>query len=399
MSHVMGDIPIKLTKERQSTKNEDDQKVLTQRLEQIYDDGKRKGDVPLFYGGDAKALIRTIREFREVAEDLEFTEAQEKFKNFRKCLRDVARDDWDTAKAGQPETLQGFETTLYQFKLMILPEDIYETQKNYIETLKKPFTMSVRDFVKRLRQIASYLSDFPRPANATDLSEANLKNIIFRGMPKAWQENFVHANMRITTITLAQMTDYLSSEQVIADARREKATTGRGSSGGRYGHSTGRGANPGRGRGYQGRNFQARGRGSFKRGASNSWSGSTSSRNEAQNDPCRYHGNAHSWKICFANPDGPNYRPGFTPRSHGATGRGRGGFRGGRGGDRNDAYHNDAASHASSVNANAPSSASTMTNTPTSGWGSNNASGWGSNNKTASNAADNHWIDSVGRSE
>ena len=46
---------------------------------------------------------------------------------------------------------------------MILPKDIYEAQKNYIETVKKPFTMSVRDFVKRIRQMASYLPDFPRP--------------------------------------------------------------------------------------------------------------------------------------------------------------------------------------------------------------------------------------------
>ena len=69
-----------------STKDEDDDKVLTQGLEQIYDDGKRKSKVPLFYGGDAEAMIRTIREFREVADDLEFTEAQEKFTNFYKMF-------------------------------------------------------------------------------------------------------------------------------------------------------------------------------------------------------------------------------------------------------------------------------------------------------------------------
>eukprot|EP00978_Attheya_sp_CCMP212_P010833 scaffold26338_cov49-Attheya_sp.AAC.2 len=58
---------------------------------------------------------------------------------------------------------------------------------------------------------------------------------------------------------------------------------------------------------------------------------SNNSRNEVKNDPCRYHGNAHTWLKCYGNPDGPNYRPGFTPRPHGgATGRGCGGFRGGR---------------------------------------------------------------------
>eukprot|EP00978_Attheya_sp_CCMP212_P029079 scaffold102189_cov64-Attheya_sp.AAC.9 len=102
---------------------------------------------------------------------------------------------------------------------MILPEGIYEAQKNYIETVKKPFMMSVRDFVKRIQHMASYLPEFPKPMTASALSDTDLKNIIFRGMPITWQENFVHANMRIASVTLAQMTDYLVSEQVISDAR------------------------------------------------------------------------------------------------------------------------------------------------------------------------------------
>eukprot|EP00978_Attheya_sp_CCMP212_P032834 scaffold129871_cov36-Attheya_sp.AAC.1 len=79
--------------------------------------------------------------------------------------------------------------------------------------------------------MASYLPEFLRPMTATALLETDLKSIIFRGMPNAWQENFVHANMRISSITLAQMTDYLASEQVIADTRRDKNPKGRGSSG------------------------------------------------------------------------------------------------------------------------------------------------------------------------
>eukprot|EP00978_Attheya_sp_CCMP212_P027921 scaffold94862_cov41-Attheya_sp.AAC.2 len=81
----MGDIPIKLNKPSSLTKDEDDDK--------LYDDGKRKNKVPLFCGGDAEAMIHTAQEFDEVADDLEFTKAHEKFTNFRKCLRDVACDD------------------------------------------------------------------------------------------------------------------------------------------------------------------------------------------------------------------------------------------------------------------------------------------------------------------
>eukprot|EP00978_Attheya_sp_CCMP212_P035687 scaffold156847_cov66-Attheya_sp.AAC.1 len=383
MGHVMGDIPIKLQRSSTATKDEDNDKVLTQCLEQLYDDGKRKNEVPLFYGGDAEAMIRTVREFDEVADDLEFTEAHEKFTNFRKCLRDVACDDWDIAKVGQAITIAGFKATMYVWKLMILPEDIYEAQKNYIETVKKLYMMTM----------ASYLPEFPRPMASTALLETDLKNIIFCGVPNAWQENFVHANMRISSITLVQMTNYLASEQVIADTQRDKNPKGRGSSG-RNSHN-GRDYNPGRGRGYQGRSYQGRGCSSSNK-RSSSWMPSNNSRNEAKNDPCRYHGNAqHTWLKSYGNPDGPNYWPGFTPRPHGRTGHGRrGGFRGGlgNGGDWNDAYQNNAATNASSNN-NEPSAASTVTN-------HTNTSGWGAGNQSAKNAAaDNHWIDSVGAPE
>eukprot|EP00978_Attheya_sp_CCMP212_P045185 scaffold336636_cov53-Attheya_sp.AAC.2 len=178
--------------------------------------------------------------------------------------------------------------------------------------------------------------------------------------------------MHISSITLAQMTDYLASEQVIADTRRDKNPRGRGSTG-RNNHN-GSGYNPGRGCGYQGRSYQGRGHSSSNK-CSSSWTPSNNSRNEAKNDTCRYHG--------------------FTPRAHVATGRGRGGYCGGRGngGDRNDAYQNEAATNANSNNKNAPSAASTVIN-------HTNASGWGSGNQSAKNAAaDNHWIDSVGAPE
>eukprot|EP00978_Attheya_sp_CCMP212_P014729 scaffold37681_cov54-Attheya_sp.AAC.2 len=75
-------------------KDEDDEKVLTQQLEQLYDDGKRKNEVPLKYLGD------------------------------------VARDDWDTEKVRQANMIAGFKATMYAWNLMILPEDICEAQKN-----------------------------------------------------------------------------------------------------------------------------------------------------------------------------------------------------------------------------------------------------------------------------
>eukprot|EP00978_Attheya_sp_CCMP212_P015234 scaffold39229_cov60-Attheya_sp.AAC.5 len=125
--------------------------------------------------------------------------------------------------------------------------------------------------------------------------------------------------------------------------------------------------------------FTQRGRSSSNK-RSSSWTPSNNSRNEAKSDPCHYHGNAHTWLKCYGNPDGPNYHPGFTPRPHGATCRGRSGFRTGHGngGDRNDTYQNDAANNAGSNNNNVPSAASMVTN-------HTNASGWGAGNQVANN--------------
>eukprot|EP00978_Attheya_sp_CCMP212_P006451 scaffold14756_cov63-Attheya_sp.AAC.2 len=143
-------------------------------------------------------MIHTVQEFDEIVDDLEFTEAHEKFINFRKCLRDVARDDWGTMKVRQANTIAGFKATIYAWKLMILPpEDIYEAQKKYIKTVKKPYTMTVHDFIKRICLMASYLPEFPKLMAVTTLAEIDLKNIvIFRGMPNAsWQESCVHIKL------------------------------------------------------------------------------------------------------------------------------------------------------------------------------------------------------------
>jgi hypothetical protein len=79
---VVGDIPIKLKKLPLQRRMR--MKIKLRCLEQLYDDGKRMSQVPLFYGGDAEVMIHTVRKFQEeLADDLEFAEAHKKFMNFR----------------------------------------------------------------------------------------------------------------------------------------------------------------------------------------------------------------------------------------------------------------------------------------------------------------------------
>jgi hypothetical protein len=121
MSFAIRDVPIKL---KATTEIDEDVKQTMQTLVQLYDNGeKKKGEVPIFTGGDAEAMIRTLRKFTEVADDLDFTEPEEKFINFKKCLHDITCDDWDTVRTQYPITLGRFTSTEYSWKGMILPED------------------------------------------------------------------------------------------------------------------------------------------------------------------------------------------------------------------------------------------------------------------------------------
>jgi hypothetical protein len=265
MSIAKGDAPIKLTKKKQiNANNDEDMKVSTQRLEQNYNDRTKKKDaVPIFYGGDAESMIRSVREFKEIASDLDFTEAQEKFTNFRKCLPDVACDDWDTTKTGFPNTEAGFNgRRLEAWKQMILLEDVYENQKDYTETVTKPDLPDGVLFT-RVSQAACIDGHLRQRHEEHDLQRHAF----------SLAREFI-----ITTVTLAQMTDYLASEQVIADTQRENNTRGRSPHSGRHNNS-GRAFTGGRGRGRH--SYGRGGRTHHKR--SGNWSGNWSARSDSSN--------------------------------------------------------------------------------------------------------------------
>eukprot|EP00978_Attheya_sp_CCMP212_P006303 scaffold14274_cov49-Attheya_sp.AAC.6 len=257
------------------------------------------------------------------------------------CTRD---DCWDTTKVGQAIPIAA--------------------QKNYIETVKKLYMMMVCDFVnKRLCQMASYLPEFPRPMAATALSETDLKNIIFRGMPNAWQENF---NKLLQTL---EETRILKAVVLVAEIVTMDAVT------------------------IQVEDLDIK-------------DVLIKEEDVVRLTNVQVHGR-HPITVAMKQRTirvvttvmltlGSSAMVTLMDR---IIGQGsllvdlmeqQAVFRGGRknGGDRNDAYQHDAATNASSNN-NAPSVASTVTN-------HTNTSGWGAGNQSAKNAAaDNHWIDFV----
>jgi hypothetical protein len=158
-------------------------------------------------------LLLTIREYREAAHVLYYTTGQENFDNFRQCLKSQAREEWDLTVPAirEPRTMRAFEETRIQWKIKYILEDVFEIQGAYIETVDKPFKMTVQEFAYRVQFLNNCLTEFPQPEGADILTVTQIKNIIFRAMPQEWQTNFANANIHLNAITLPVLIDYMTA--------------------------------------------------------------------------------------------------------------------------------------------------------------------------------------------
>ena len=111
-----------------------------------------KKKVQAFYCGntDIKYILRTIQEFEDIADNHMQLVG---FEYFRECLGGTTRKAWDAMNIGQPLTISGFNVVMRCFiDHYILSTDL-AAQKLYIDNLKKPFYMTVRECADCLQEI------------------------------------------------------------------------------------------------------------------------------------------------------------------------------------------------------------------------------------------------------
>jgi hypothetical protein len=312
----IADPPLKIT--RSAIFNDDEKKMVT--LIQQFDNGVTlKSKVPLCYGDDLESSLQTVIEFREVADELSFDTNAELFKQFRKCLKSTAREEWDLVKDPFIDNPldNGFIQAQQEWILRYVPQDMFDVQKRYLERLRRPFDMEANIFAHRLQHLNLLLKEFPRTDEQEPLTVHQIKDVFFNAMPPKWQESFLLGNNNFTRHTLAELVKYMALAKGIADKQRAN-DSGRGGRFGR-GRQDSRGGRGGRG-----------GNRSTKRSQTGGYP-KTAKRQDT--DVCRIHGvdSSHTWYKCFGNPDGPNFKPEFIPRTD-TNGRGQGRGRGrGRG--------------------------------------------------------------------
>jgi hypothetical protein len=246
-------------------------------------------------------LLRTLREFDDVAAAtrLDLNSGPLKYEFFRKCIGGTVRDDWDLAREGKANTPAGFNAARTAFIQMYLEEDDLEDQKTYLVQVKKPFKMSVADCAHRAKFINALMKQFPGSGGDSPFSEHEMRNLIYNMMPARWKTNFVNSGQAVSSTTTRKLVRYMTLQQQLTEtelAKRQEVN--RGSSN----HSRAQTARKGK-----------------RRQANDNNNGKDPKRQKGENKgypakDCPHHPGMHSWKECYANPGGPNYKAGYTPK-------------------------------------------------------------------------------------
>jgi hypothetical protein len=130
---------------------------------------------------------------------------------------------------------------MVQWKRKYISEDAFEIQRAYIETIDKPYKMTVREFAYRVQFLNNCLTEFPQPEGAVILTVTQIKNIIFRATPQEWQTNFVNANIHLNAIALPVLIDYMTTQKGLVDAKSARGRDRERMSPHQFNHNNGRG--------------------------------------------------------------------------------------------------------------------------------------------------------------
>jgi hypothetical protein len=267
-------------------------------------------------------MMNSIIEFEDAcaAGCLNLSNGEKIYSRFWELLGEVFRTDWDNACQGKANSVAGFHKTLNEFISYHFSNTDLIDQKNMLAKARKPFKYTVKVLCSRLRHSNKLMSKLPGANNTLPYNEGVLKIELFKMMLSNWQINVNNVGLNITddAYTLQRLVHFMTVQEatfnVVQECKQSTTTSpacrspahpGGGCVTFQQGHHGGRGspvcaAGPGAGSG----------------------AGSN----------CPFHPGIHNSEMCFANPHGLNYQPGFHPSvPRGAARGGRANCVGGRG--------------------------------------------------------------------
>eukprot|EP00526_Cylindrotheca_closterium_P013956 CAMPEP_0113605192 /NCGR_PEP_ID=MMETSP0017_2-20120614/2194_1 /TAXON_ID=2856 /ORGANISM="Cylindrotheca closterium" /LENGTH=340 /DNA_ID=CAMNT_0000513661 /DNA_START=48 /DNA_END=1070 /DNA_ORIENTATION=- /assembly_acc=CAM_ASM_000147 len=170
-----------------------------------------------------------LKKFENGRRDLQWTTGPKLFSNMLTLLSECtdAEDTWEDLTAqSATETVATFTVAFTGFKSAMLSELRHDDQLEYLRTISKPDTMTVRAFLQRLKTLNSLAKRFPdAPATNSGLTDMELKRCFHHGMPKKWRDNFTVAGRVYSSETLNAIYIYMTTQEAAAPVKKPSPKT------------------------------------------------------------------------------------------------------------------------------------------------------------------------------
>ena len=163
-----------------------------------------------FATGPPEDLLCFLNGLNRVIVGQNITNSPAKFSLARNVLLGDALAAFNRESANHAtETNQAFLLSLQGLVKHVLPPYALANQKRYLRRhLRKPRTMKFQSFVSRVVEINNYLARFPPFSPNQVLSDDELVELIFYGMPKSWIAHFHKSNLDLATFDVSTLSAY-----------------------------------------------------------------------------------------------------------------------------------------------------------------------------------------------
>ena len=188
---------------------------------------KRYADVPTLDRDNRELMLRTVHEFYDACTParLSLTTGAARYTKFRECLGPSFRGPWDVVRQNQPNTMQGFNHLIQTFlEQYFLPTDFID-QVNYMNTTRKPESMSVQELALRIELINQLMARMPGSGGIVPFNDHDLKIAFYKMMPQEWKLKFLEQGHDINdqNYTMQQLTRLMVVQESVRNARIERA--------------------------------------------------------------------------------------------------------------------------------------------------------------------------------
>ena len=121
---------------------------------------KIKENIEVYEEGNNEQLLRTVRDFKNFVDTYDlFTELNETsvYAKFRRVLKGDTKDTWDELIHGETLSEENFDTHLADLITDELGTEAFKYQVKYLRKTKKPRSLTLKNWMKRVKSLNSYL--------------------------------------------------------------------------------------------------------------------------------------------------------------------------------------------------------------------------------------------------